>query len=73
MDGPSTPSKARAPTQTTHLLPAHPVTMAESYALCKEFNKRHGTTYYWSTKVLPAYKRPHVHALYGFCAASRGR
>ena len=41
--------------------------MAESYALCKEFNKRHGTTYYWSTKVLPADKRPHVHALYGFC------
>ena len=67
MDGPSTPSQARAPTPTTHLLPAHPVTMAESYALCKEFNKRHGTTYYWSTKVLPADKRPHVHALYGFC------
>jgi phytoene synthase len=43
------------------------VTIAESYALCKEFNKRHGTTYYWSTKVLPADKRPHVHALYGFC------
>ena len=41
--------------------------MAQSYALCKEFNKRHGTTYYWSTKVLPADKRPHVHALYGFC------
>ncbi|MFM2114135.1 MAG: phytoene synthase, partial [Actinomycetota bacterium] len=35
--------------------------------LCKDFNKRHGTTYYWSTKVLPADKRPHVHALYGFC------
>ena len=43
------------------------MTIAESYALCKEFNKRHGTTYYWSTKVLPADKRPHVHALYGFC------
>ncbi|MEY4601437.1 MAG: phytoene synthase [Actinomycetota bacterium] len=41
--------------------------MAQSYALCKDFNKRHGTTYYWSTKVLPADKRPHVHALYGFC------
>ncbi len=41
--------------------------MAESYALCKDFNKRHGTTYYWSTKVLPPDKRPHVHALYGFC------
>jgi len=30
------------------------------------FNKRHGTTYYWSTLVLPPEKRPHVHALYGF-------
>ena len=43
------------------------MTLAESYALCKQFNKRHGTTYYWSTKVLPPDKRPHVHALYGFC------
>jgi phytoene synthase len=57
----------KVPTPTTHLLPAGPVTMNESYALCKQFNKRHGTTYYWSTKVLPADKRPHVHALYGFC------
>ena len=57
----------KPPTPTTHLLPTGPVTMAESYALCKDFNKRHGTTYYWSTKVLPADKRPHVHALYGFC------
>ncbi len=57
----------KPPTSTTHLLPTGPVTLAQSYALCKEFNKRHGTTYYWSTKVLPADKRPHVHALYGFC------
>jgi phytoene synthase len=49
------------------MLPVGPVTLEQSYALCKEFNKRHGTTYYWSTKVLPADKRPHVHALYGFC------
>jgi len=55
------------PTPTTHLLPKGPVTLAESYALCRQFNKRHGTTYYWSTKVLPPDKRPHVHALYGFC------
>lgn len=57
----------KPPTPTTHLLPTGPVTLAQSYALCKDFNKRHGTTYYWSTKVLPADKRPHVHALYGFC------
>jgi 15-cis-phytoene synthase len=35
------------------LLPDGPVTLDESYELCREFNKRHGTTYYWSTKVLP--------------------
>lgn len=57
----------KPPTPTTHLLPTGPVTLAQSYALCKDFNKRHGTTYYWSTKVLPADKRLHVHALYGFC------
>jgi phytoene synthase len=42
------------------------VTLDESYALCREFNKRHGTTYYWSTKVLPKIKQHHVHALYAF-------
>ncbi len=54
------------PLPTTQLLPTGPVTLDESYALCREFNKRHGTTYYWSTKVLPAIKRHHVHALYAF-------
>ena len=43
------------------------VTLEESYARCKVLNKRHGTTYYWSTYLLPAAKRPHVHALYAFC------
>ena len=51
---------------TTHLIPDGPVTLDESYALCREFNKRHGTTYYWSTKVLPKVKQHHVHALYAF-------
>ena len=55
------------PVPTTRLLPSGPVTMEQSYELCREFNKRHGTTYYWSTLVLPSHKRPHVHALYGFC------
>ncbi len=56
----------KPPVPTTHLLPTGPVTLDESYALCKEFNKRHGTTYYWSTKVLPRVKQHHVHALYAF-------
>lgn len=54
------------PVPTTRLLPQGPVTLAESYELCRMFNKRHGTTYYWSTLVLDPDKRPHVHALYGF-------
>ena len=57
----------KAPTPTTHLLPTHQLTLAESYELCRDFNKRHGTTYYWSTKVLPREKQRYVHALYGFC------
>ena len=42
-------------------------TLEESYARCRELNRRHGTTYYASTFLLPAVKRPYVHALYGFC------
>jgi 15-cis-phytoene synthase len=47
--------------------PQPPVTLEESYERCRELNKRYGTTYYWSTKVLPKIKQHHVHALYGFC------
>ncbi len=43
------------------------VTLEASYAECKRVTRRAGTTYYWSTMVLPAVKRPHVHALYAFC------
>ena len=43
------------------------VTLDESYARCRELNKRYGTTYYWSTYALPRIKRHHVHALYAFC------
>ncbi len=42
-------------------------TLEQSYAHCKQLNKENGTTYYWSTTVLPRVKRHHVHALYGFC------
>jgi 15-cis-phytoene synthase len=44
-----------------------PVTLESSYARCRELNKRHGTTYYWSSLVLPKVKRHHVWALYAFC------
>jgi phytoene synthase len=42
-------------------------TLTESYARCRELNKAYGTTYYAATFLLPKAKRPHVHALYGFC------
>jgi phytoene synthase len=37
-----------------------------SYERCRELHKRHGRTYYLATRLLPAWKRRHVHALYGF-------
>ena len=43
------------------------VTLDESYARCRELNRRHGTTYYWSAYALPRASRPHVWALYAFC------
>jgi 15-cis-phytoene synthase len=42
-------------------------TLEQSYAHCRALNRRNGTTYYWATTVLPAVKRHHVHAIYGFC------
>jgi len=43
------------------------VTLEESYARCRELNRRYGTTYYLSTFALPRVKRHHVWALYAFC------
>ena len=37
-----------------------------SYEECKRLNALHGKTYYLATLLLPATKRPPVHALYGF-------
>ncbi len=47
--------------------PPRPLTLEQSYATCREINRRHGTTYYWSTTLLPRISRHHVHALYAFC------
>ena len=46
---------------------APPVTLEESYERCRRLSRRHGTTYHWSTFLLPRIKRHHVHALYAFC------
>jgi phytoene synthase len=37
-----------------------------SYERCRTLNAAHGKTYYLATLLLPAHKRPYVHALYGF-------
>jgi phytoene synthase len=40
--------------------------LAEAYERCRHLHRLHGRSYYLATKLLPAWKRPHVHALYGF-------
>jgi len=40
--------------------------LTASYELCRRLHRRHGRTYYLATRLLPAWKRRHVHALYGF-------
>ncbi|WP_406039069.1 phytoene/squalene synthase family protein [Micromonospora sp. NBC_00898] len=40
--------------------------LTAAYAACRQLHKRHGRTYYLATRLLPAWKRRHVHALYGF-------
>ena len=37
-----------------------------SFDACRRLNASHGKTYYLATLLLPAWKRPYVHALYGF-------
>ncbi|HWS37190.1 MAG TPA: phytoene/squalene synthase family protein [Actinoplanes sp.] len=40
--------------------------LAAAYERCREIHRAHGRTYYLATRLLPAWKRRHVHALYGF-------
>jgi len=37
-----------------------------SYEACRALHRQHGRTYYLATRLLPGWKRRHVHALYGF-------
>jgi 15-cis-phytoene synthase len=41
-------------------------TLSAAYERCRRLHARHGRTYYLATLLLPRWKRPHVHALYGF-------
>jgi phytoene synthase len=43
-----------------------PARLGESYAACRRLNAAHGRTYFLATRLLPAQRRPGVHALYGF-------
>lgn len=40
--------------------------LRSSYEACRRINASHGRTFYLATALLPAPKRPAVHALYGF-------
>ncbi|MFC5754201.1 phytoene/squalene synthase family protein [Actinomadura rugatobispora] len=42
------------------------MTLTASYERCRRLNADHGRSYYLATLLLPAWKRRHVHALYGF-------
>jgi phytoene synthase len=49
----------------THSTP--PVaSLQAAYATCRDLHRAHGRSYYLATRLLPAWKRRHVHALYGF-------
>jgi phytoene synthase len=49
----------------THPAP-QPASLEEAYAVCCGLHRTHGRSYNLATKLLPAWKRRHVHALYGF-------
>jgi phytoene synthase len=40
--------------------------LRDAYTLSRGLNARHGRTYFLATRLLPAARRPAVHALYGF-------
>jgi phytoene synthase len=47
--------------------PPHLTTpLAGAYQECRAIHRRHGRSYYLATRLLPAWKRRHVHAVYAF-------
>jgi phytoene synthase len=59
------PAPPRAPREARPPAP-EPRTLSAAYERCRRLHARHGRTYYLATLLLPRWKRPHVHALYGF-------
>src|SRR4051794_19736006 len=49
----------------THSTP-QVATLDAAYASCRDLHRTHGRSYYLATRLLPSWKRRHVHALYGF-------
>jgi phytoene synthase len=49
---------------TQHTPPA--ASLGTAYESCRDLHRTHGRSYYLATRLLPAWKRRHVHALYGF-------
>ena len=50
----------------THSVPPGPAALDAAYATCRDLHRVHGRSYYLATRLLPSWKRRHVHALYGF-------
>jgi phytoene synthase len=63
----SGPTRGLWPCEELMTPSAHQVAPLDAaYARCRDLHRKHGRSYYLATKVLPAWKRRHVHALYGF-------
>ena len=60
------PSTSLAANRAWTLAGPGPVSLAESYQICRSLNAAHGRTYFFATRFLPRSARPHVHALYAF-------
>ncbi len=58
----SRPSEPSGPDGAEGPAPA----LRSAYDTCRRLHASHGRTYYLATRLLPAWKRPYVHALYGF-------
>src|SRR5579859_3431570 len=71
LQGTATPSR---PGHQDSLLRGEPMTYSvpqgaaldAAYATCRDLHRTHGRSYYLATRLLPPWKRRHVHALYGF-------
>ena len=50
----------------TRSVPQGAAALDAAYATCRDLHRTHGRSYYLATRLLPPWKRRHVHALYGF-------